>query len=129
MQHGFTGIFSASCCRPKYLTVIYSSDIFQPEGHGQKPMEVEDRDRDCDRDDGMKKNDGKCLKRDSSNTTANKDVSVPKMSLYANKDEYAVKPITEMDLSNREQWNPSYRLLPKNVWLLICLFLLDVLMK
>jgi len=79
-------------------------------------MKVEDKDR--DRDDGMKERDRECRERDKSNATANKDVSAPKMSLYASKDKYAGKPISELDLSNCEQCTPSYRLLPKNVWLL-----------
>ena len=79
-------------------------------------MKVEDRDQDRDRDDGMKERDRECRERDKA--TANKDVSVPKTSLYTSKDKYAAKPISELDLSNCEQCTPSYRLLPKNVWLL-----------
>lgn len=79
-------------------------------------MKVEDRDQDRDRDDRMKERDRECRERDKSNATAYKDVSVPKMSLYPNKDKYAAKPISELDLSNCEQCTPSYRLLPKNVW-------------
>ena len=67
-------------------------------------MKVEDRDQ--DRDDKMEKRDRKCLERVKSNATANKDVSVPKMSLYASKDKYAMKPINELDLSNCEQCSP-----------------------
>ena len=81
-------------------------------------MKVEDRDRDRDRDDGMKERDRECRERDKSNAIANKDVLVPKTSLYAGKDKYAAKPISELDLSNCEQCTPSYCLLPKNVWLL-----------
>ncbi|KAK7317569.1 hypothetical protein RJT34_01918 [Clitoria ternatea] len=84
------------------------------EGHGPKPVKVEDRDRDRDRDDGVKERDCEFRERDKSNAAANKDVSVPRMSLYASKDKYASKPISELDLSNCEQCTPSYRLLPKN---------------
>ncbi|XP_006602356.1 paired amphipathic helix protein Sin3-like 4 isoform X5 [Glycine max] len=80
--------------------------------HGPKPVKVEDRDQDRDRDDGMKERDRECRERDKA--TANKDVSVPKTSLYTSKDKYAAKPISELDLSNCEQCTPSYRLLPKN---------------
>ncbi|KAH1239232.1 Paired amphipathic helix protein Sin3-like 3 [Glycine max] len=83
-------------------------------GHGPKPVKVEDRDRDRDRDDGMKERDRECRERDKSNAIANKDVLVPKTSLYAGKDKYAAKPISELDLSNCEQCTPSYCLLPKN---------------
>ncbi|CAJ1939999.1 unnamed protein product [Sphenostylis stenocarpa] len=77
-------------------------------------MKVEDRDRERDREDGMKERDRECRERDKSNATTNKDVSAPKMSLFASKDKYAAKPISELDLSNCEQCTPSYRLLPKN---------------
>ncbi|XP_029125986.1 paired amphipathic helix protein Sin3-like 4 isoform X2 [Cajanus cajan] len=83
--------------------------------HGPtKPMMVEDWNQDSDRDNRMKKRDHKCRENDKSNATTHKDVSVPKMSLYASKDKYAVKPISELDLSDFEQRTPSYRLLPKN---------------
>ncbi|KHN13457.1 Paired amphipathic helix protein Sin3-like 3 [Glycine soja] len=95
----------------EFLDQCEKNEIFWHEGHGPKPMKVEDRDQ--DRDDKMEKRDRKCLERVKSNATANKDVSVPKMSLYASKDKYAMKPINELDLSNCEQCTPSYRLLPK----------------
>ncbi|CAI8608395.1 unnamed protein product [Vicia faba] len=80
--------------------------------HGQKPMKVEDKDRDRDRDDGVKERDRELRERDKSTGIANKDVSIPKVSL--SKDKYVGKPINELDLSNCEQCTPSYRLLPKN---------------
>jgi len=103
-------IFS-SCYGLKNLTAICSSESFWHEGHGPKPMKLEDRDR--DRDDGMKERDRR--ERDKSNAIANKDVSAPKMFQYGSKDKYSGKPISELDLSNCEQCTPSYRLLPKNV--------------
>ena len=83
-------------------------------------MKVEDRDRDRDRDkdEGVKERDRECRERDKSTAIASKDVSAPRMSLYASKDKYLAKPINELDLSNCERCTPSYRLLPKNVYLL-----------
>ncbi|KAK7386922.1 hypothetical protein VNO78_27297 [Psophocarpus tetragonolobus] len=98
----------------EFLTQCEKNVYFWHEGHGPKPMKVEDRDRDRDRDDGMKERDREYRERDRFNAAANKDVSVPKMSLYTSKDKYASKPISELDLSNCEQCTPSYRLLPKN---------------
>lgn len=103
----------SSC--PKNLTIIYSSESLWNEGHGPKPIKVEDKDRDRDRDDGVKERDREFRERDKSTAVVNKDVSVPKVSLYASKDKYVAKPINELDLSNCEQCTPSYRLLPKNV--------------
>jgi paired amphipathic helix protein Sin3a len=84
--------------------------------------ERRDRDRGHDkdryRDDGMKERDREFRERDKSTTISNKDVSGSKMSLYPSKDKYLSKPINELDLSNCEQCTPSYRLLPKNVFLL-----------
>ncbi|KAL2344258.1 hypothetical protein Fmac_005543 [Flemingia macrophylla] len=96
------------------LPGLLKKKSFLHEGHGPKPMNVEVRDRDRDRDDRMKERDREFRERDKSNATANKDALVPKMSLYASKDKYAAKPISELDLSNCEQCTPSYRLLPKN---------------
>lgn len=80
-------------------------------------MKVEDRDRDRDRDDGMKERDREFRERDKSTAIANKDVLGSKMSLYPSKEKYLSKPINELDLSNCDQCTPSYRLLPKNVYL------------
>lgn len=98
--------------------VFFSSESLWNEGHGQKPMKAEDKDRDRDRDDGVKERDRELRERDKSTGIANKDVSIPKVSL--SKDKYVGKPINELDLSNCEQCTPSYRLLPKNV-LVLCL--------
>ncbi|XP_068462786.1 paired amphipathic helix protein Sin3-like 4 isoform X2 [Phaseolus vulgaris] len=104
--------FLSQCEKNGFLAGLLKKKSFWHEGHGPKPMKVEDKDR--DRDDGMKERDRECREREKSNATANKDVSAPKMSLYASKDKYAGKPISELDLSNCEQCTPSYRLLPKN---------------
>lgn len=78
-------------------------------------MKLEDKDRDHDRDERVKERDREYRERDKSTAIANRDVSAPRMSLYASKDKYVGKPINELDLSNCEQCTPSYRLLPKNV--------------
>jgi len=92
--------------------------------------EQRDRDRDSDRDryrdDEMKERDREFRERDKS-PVINKDVSGSKMSLYPSKDKYLSKPINELDLSNCERCTPSYRLLPKNVYLLylsVCIYLI-----
>lgn len=90
-------------------------------------MKIEDKDRDRsrdhDRDDRVKERDRELRERDKSAAFINKDVSGPKMSPYSSKDKYLAKPINELDLSNCEQCTPSYRLLPKNVFLLVSWFL------
>ncbi|TKY58570.1 Paired amphipathic helix protein Sin3 4 [Spatholobus suberectus] len=114
LMEGFNE-FLAQCEKNEgFLAGLLKKKSFWYEGHGPISMKEEDRDQDHDRDDGMKERDRECRERDKSNATDNKDVSVPKMSLYASKDKYAAKPISELDLSNCEQCTPSYRLLPKN---------------
>ncbi|KAK7317565.1 hypothetical protein RJT34_01912 [Clitoria ternatea] len=97
-----------------FLAGVMNKKSLWHEGHGPKLTKVEDRDRDRDRDDLMKERDREFRERDKFSAAANKDVSVPRMSLYASKDKYASKPISELDLSNCERCTPSYRLLPKN---------------
>lgn len=77
-----------------------------------------DQDKDRYRDDSLKERDREFRERDKSSVISNKDVSGSKMSLYPSKDKYLSKPINELDLSNCERCTPSYRLLPKNVYLL-----------
>ncbi|RYR65005.1 hypothetical protein Ahy_A03g011006 isoform A [Arachis hypogaea] len=108
-------------CRAEgFLAGVMNKKSLRNEGHGLKALKVEERDRDRDRDkvEGVKERDRECRERDKSTAAANKDVFVPKMSPYATKDKYLAKPINELDLSNCEQCTPSYRLLPKNVYLL-----------
>ncbi|XP_057419362.1 paired amphipathic helix protein Sin3-like 4 isoform X2 [Lotus japonicus] len=97
-----------------FLAGVMNKKSSWNEGHVLKPVKVENRDQDRDRDDGIKERDRECRERDKSAAIANKDVSVPKTSRYASKDKYVAKPINELDLSNCEQCTPSYRLLPKN---------------
>ena len=68
----------------------------------------------------MKERDREFRERDKSTVIANKDVLGSKMSLYPSKEKYLSKPINELDLSNCDQCTPSYRLLPKNVYLIFC---------
>ncbi|GAU46092.1 hypothetical protein TSUD_135240 [Trifolium subterraneum] len=95
-----------------FLAGVMNKKSLWNEGHGPKPVKVEDKDRDRDRDDGVKERERELRERDKSTGIANKDVSIPKVSL--SKDKYVGKPINELDLSNCEQCTPSYRLLPKN---------------
>ncbi|KAK7407307.1 hypothetical protein VNO78_09111 [Psophocarpus tetragonolobus] len=101
-----------------FLAGVMNKKSLWTDGHGLKPMKVEDRDRDRDReryrDDGMKERDREFRERDKSTVIANKDILGSKMSLYPSKDKYLSKPINELDLSNCDQCTPSYRLLPKN---------------
>ena len=109
---------------PKILLCLTES--LWNDGHGLKQIKVEDKDRDQDRDrdryrdDGMKERDREFRERDKSTAIANKDVLGSKMSLYPSKEKYLSKPINELDLSNCDQCTPSYRLLPKNVYLIFC---------
>ncbi|KAK7362067.1 hypothetical protein VNO77_04167 [Canavalia gladiata] len=114
LMEGFNEFLTQCEKNEGFLAGVMNKKSLWHEGHGPKPMKVDDRDRDRERDDGMKERDRECRERDRSNATANKDVSVPKMSLYASKDKYAAKPISELDLSNCERCTPSYRLLPKD---------------
>jgi hypothetical protein len=86
-----------------------------------------EKDRDRERDDGVKDRDRENRERDrlenrerdrldKSSAFSNKDVGGHKVSLFPSKDKYMSKPINELDLSNCERCTPSYRLLPKNVW-------------
>ncbi|CAL5196996.1 unnamed protein product [Lathyrus oleraceus] len=104
--------FVTQCEQNGFLAGVMNKKSLWNEGHGQKPMKAEDKDRDRDRDDGVKERDRELRERDKSAGIANKDVSIPKVSL--SKDKYVGKPINELDLSNCEQCTPSYRLLPKN---------------
>ncbi|RDX70754.1 Paired amphipathic helix protein Sin3-like 3, partial [Mucuna pruriens] len=63
----------------------------------------------------MKERDREFRDRDKSTVITNKDVLGPKLSLYPSKDKYLSKPINDLDLSNYDQYTPSYSLLPKNV--------------
>ncbi|KEH19930.1 paired amphipathic helix protein Sin3-like 3 isoform X2 [Medicago truncatula] len=104
--------FVTQCEKNGFLAGVMNKKSLWNEGHGQKPLKVEEKDRDRGRDDGVKERDRELRERDKSTGISNKDVSIPKVSL--SKDKYVGKPINELDLSNCEQCTPSYRLLPKN---------------
>nr|KYP33798.1 Paired amphipathic helix protein Sin3 [Cajanus cajan] len=83
--------------------------------HGPKRLKVEDwdKERHHDSDDRVKEMIGECRKWDKSSAVVNKNVSGPKLSLYANKKNYSAKSVMELDVSICEQGTPSYYLLPK----------------
>ncbi|KAK7307170.1 hypothetical protein VNO77_39994 [Canavalia gladiata] len=97
-----------------FLAGVMNKKSLWNDGHGPKPMKVENRDRDRYRDDVIKERDREFRERDKSTVIANRDVLGPKTSLYPSKEKYLSKPINELDLSNCDQCTPSYRLLPKN---------------
>ncbi|WJX87923.1 hypothetical protein P8452_70061 [Trifolium repens] len=112
LMEGFDDFVTQCEKNEGFLAGVMNKKSLWNEGHGPKPVKVEDKDRDRDRDDGVKERDRELRERDKSTGIANKDVSIPKVSL--SKDKYVGKPINELDLSNCEQCTPSYRLLPKN---------------
>ena len=77
------------------------------EGRSPRSIKVEDRDREQDRENR------------ESVALGSKEVVGQKMPSYFSKDKYMTKPIQELDLSNCESCTPSYRLLPKNVGILL----------
>nr|XP_043624994.1 paired amphipathic helix protein Sin3-like 5 [Erigeron canadensis]XP_043624995.1 paired amphipathic helix protein Sin3-like 5 [Erigeron canadensis] len=74
-------------------------------------MKSEDQDQDNDSDEIDRCHETK--DRDRS-TNGSKSLSRSKPSLLPSKNEYQVKPIHELDLSDCKSCTPSYRLLPKN---------------
>ena len=85
------------------------------DGSPSRPIKAEDRERDRDRD--TRERD----RIDRGVVHVNKEVANLRMSSNSNKDKYFGKPIQELDLSNCERCTPSYRLLPKNVGIIIFL--------
>lgn len=102
------------------------------EGHKGRPFKLEERDRArlCDKDEMLKERDHERERErdrerertDKGVSCISKDVAAHRNSLPINKEKYNWnKPISELDLSNCQRCTPSYRLLPKNV--IIVLFL------
>lgn len=96
-----------------------------------RSLKAEDRDGDHhDREERDKNKDFTNRERDRYDRGLpinTKDLPAQRMSSYASKEKFLLKPIQELDLSNCESCTPSYRLLPENVGSLICLSLLSVL--
>ncbi|CAK9308573.1 unnamed protein product [Citrullus colocynthis] len=115
------GEFMTLCDRTDGLLAdIMSKKSLWNEGSLPRLAKVEekDRNRDHEREDGVKDRDHGNRERDNklekSVAFGHNDVGSHKMSLFSSKDKYFAKPINELDLSNCERCTPSYRLLPKN---------------
>ncbi|XP_044489130.1 paired amphipathic helix protein Sin3-like 4 isoform X2 [Mangifera indica] len=117
LMEGFHG-FLARCEKNEgFLADVMSKKSLWNEGYLPRSAKVEDRDRDCDRDDVVKGRDCENRERDRPDKNVAfivKGVLGQKMSLFSSKDKYMAKPIQELDLSNCERCTPSYRLLPKD---------------
>ncbi|XP_038713582.1 paired amphipathic helix protein Sin3-like 4 isoform X4 [Tripterygium wilfordii] len=99
----------------EFLARCEKNESLWIEGLPPRSLKVEDRDRDCERDDMVKDKDRENRERDRLDKgLGNKETGGHRMSLISNKDKYVGKAINELDLSNCERCTPSYRLLPKN---------------
>lgn len=110
--------------RQKFDWFQHTAGCLRNNKHIFRSLKAEERDgdRDREREDREKNKHRDTRERDRYDrgvAFTSKDIIGAKMSIYASKDKYLAKPIQELDLSNCESCTPSYRLLPKNVCLLL----------
>lgn len=96
----------------RYFQVLYSvnSDVAEiliaeslcSDGHLTRSLKVEDKDKEQKRESDGAKEKERC------------------------REKYLYKSIQELDLSTCERCTPSYRLLPDDVWIFTCIYMLSI---
>ncbi|KAH7289366.1 hypothetical protein KP509_31G072300 [Ceratopteris richardii] len=114
LVEGFNDFLAHCESNEGYLANLVSKKLEDGPLLKPKVERERERERDRDREDGVEHVQVAEKDRERERHLTSREVPSHKGSLGGNREKFATKPISELDLSNCEQCTPSYRLLPKS---------------